>query len=109
MLARSADPGAWLTFSGSRLFHLEGGPALAGADVGLVEIPAGSAFPKHDHHGPEIVLVLQGGYTDLTSGETFHAGGVAKRDKGQPHELRALEGAPCVYAVVNHGIDFLFD
>ncbi|MEO8902305.1 MAG: cupin domain-containing protein [Polyangiaceae bacterium] len=46
------------------LFHLDGGPAVAGLDTGLVRLKKGMPFPRHRHLGPERVLILEGGYFD---------------------------------------------
>ncbi|MEO7034771.1 MAG: cupin domain-containing protein [Polyangiaceae bacterium] len=46
------------------LFHLDGGPAVAGLDTGFVRLKKGMPFPRHRHLGPEHVLILEGGYFD---------------------------------------------
>jgi quercetin dioxygenase-like cupin family protein len=54
-----AGPLPWVA-----LFHLDGGPAVAGLDTGLVRLKKGMPFPRHRHVGAERVLVLEGGYLD---------------------------------------------
>jgi quercetin dioxygenase-like cupin family protein len=54
-----AGPLPWVS-----LFHLDGGPAVAGLDTGLVRLKKGMPFPRHRHVGAERVLVLEGGYFD---------------------------------------------
>jgi len=110
VLAKAAHPDSWLDFfGGCKVFHLKGGPKTAGADVGLMEIPAGGVFPRHSHQGPESVLILQGGYADSATGKTVCAGETDLQPGRADHELKALPNGPCVYAVVGHGIDFVVD
>ena len=56
------EPARWepSPLPGVQLVHLPGGPAWAGADCGLVRVPAGTRFPWHGHHGEELTLVLAG-------------------------------------------------
>ncbi len=54
-----AGPLPWVS-----LFHLDGGPAVAGLDTGFVRLKKGMPFPRHRHVGAERVLVLEGGYFD---------------------------------------------
>lgn len=59
---RAADPAQWGPgpMPGITLFHLEGGPATAGADVGIVTFAPGTAFPLHGHSAAEQYVLLQG-------------------------------------------------
>ncbi len=59
---RAGSPREWEPSPVPRVdaFHLDGGPATAGADVGLVRIPDGYGFPLHGHSGTEEYVVLQG-------------------------------------------------
>ncbi|MCA9713881.1 MAG: cupin domain-containing protein, partial [Myxococcales bacterium] len=90
---------------GIELIHLEGGPAVAGADVGFVRVPEGVRFPYHEHLGPERVLVLQGQLRD-SDGQVYGPGDTPDMDAGSSHEFTALAGAPLIYAVVVHGVVF---
>src|SRR5262249_10628947 len=71
VLARPTDPSQWEAapfpeIPRVELFHLTAGPALAGADAGLVRVPAGYHFPLHKHDGEERLFFLQGSVRDLT-------------------------------------------
>lgn len=91
---------------GVMLFHLEAGPRLSGAVVGLVRVDAGILFPRHSHIGEEMVLVLQGGIRD-ESGQVFLPGDIAYMSAGSEHEFTALPGNELAYlAVVHEGVDF---
>lgn len=87
---------------GVRLFHLEGGPRVKGADVGLVSFEPGMNFPRHDHHGEELQLVLQGGFTEDT-GRQFVAGDVLDTNAGFPHSFVVHNEEPCILALVLRG------
>ena len=84
---------------GLALFHFEPGPALAGADAGLVEIAAGVEFPEHVHLGSERVFVLRGAYRD-SSGRIVGPGDWHEMPAESSHSYRVLPDAPCLYAVV---------
>jgi anti-sigma factor ChrR (cupin superfamily) len=87
------------------LFHLEGGPATAGADVGFVRVAAGAQFPHHNHLGDEHVLVLQGGFVE-DDGTVVRAGAGSFRAAGSAHSLTALPEQDLLYAVVVFGVEF---
>lgn len=87
------------------LLHLQGGPAVAGADVGFVRVAAGAAFPEHRHVGDERVLILQGGYTD-DRGQVARAGDLIELPAGSSHAFVALPGDDLIYAVVVGGVEF---
>ena len=104
VLARARDGREWEAgpIPNMRLFHFEGGTATAGADVGLVGVPAGAAFPLHDHVGRETVLILSGGYTD-NSGRHFGPGDVDDHADGDAHSYVCDAGEEMVLALVLRG------
>lgn len=85
-----------------RALHLEGGPSTAGADVGLVWLPAGGEFPHHHHTGEERVLILSGHSVD-SAGFEAGPGDRADAPPGHDHSLRASADAPLLYAAVVWG------
>lgn len=105
LLASLARPELWETvLPNVQLFHLEGGPAVAGADVGFVRIAAGASFPHHRHGGYERVLVLQGGFVE-DDGAVTRAGASTYRPAGSAHSLTALPDQELIYAVVVFGFE----
>lgn len=88
-----------LPLAGVRLFHLIPGPALAGADAGLVSIPAGTSFPLHRHLGEERTLVLEGALRE-PDGTLYRAGDSLTRRADTSHAFQVLPGATLIYAVV---------
>jgi len=105
LLISLARPELWQTvLPNVELFHLEGGPAVAGADVGFVRIAAGAPFPHHRHGGYERVLVLQGGFVE-DDGTVTRAGASTYRPAGSAHSLTALPDQDLVYAVVVFGFE----
>lgn len=106
LLAAIVRPDPWQRLlPGVDLLHLQGGPAVAGADVGFVRVAAGGAFPEHRHLGPERVLILQGGYVD-DQGQTARAGDLVELPAGSSHSFVALPGDDLIYAVVVGGVEF---
>lgn len=83
-----------------RLYHLEGGPKVAGAITGFVRMPQGAVFPEHKHLGDEAVLVVQGSFEDGVSGRVYRAGDVVRMGAGSSHDFRARPGPALVYLVV---------
>ncbi len=93
--------------AGSRLVHLDRGPALA-ADtlVGFVRVEPGVEFPFHRHLGDETVLILQGALRD-SDGSTARRGDVVFRAGGSEHSFVATGEVPLVYLVVlEKGVEF---
>jgi quercetin dioxygenase-like cupin family protein len=88
-----------LPLPGVRLFHLVPGPALAGADAGLVSIAAGTPFPLHEHVGEERTLVLEGALSE-TDGTLYRPGDSLTMLAGSSHAFTVLPGPALVYAVV---------
>ena len=88
---------------GMSLFHLQGGPRVATADVGLVRLPPNVAFPHHKHLGDERVLVLQGAYED-SGGRIYRAGDLHEMRVGSDHGLTALDQGVLFAVVLFEGI-----
>lgn len=104
----AAQPERWVSapIPELELFHLTGGPRVAGADNGLVRIRAGARFPLHRHLGPERVLVLEGGYRDEPSGRVYAAGELHEMSEGSEHGYVALAERDLLLAVsVVRGVD----
>lgn len=72
----------------------------------LMRFRPGARFPRHSHHGPEQVLVLEGAYRD-DQGQLFEAGDLQDMSPGSEHELRIVSELPCVAAVSETGVDFV--
>jgi putative transcriptional regulator len=72
-----------------------------GTRLDLVRVAPGISLPQHDHTGPEMACVLQGGFADA-SGE-YHAGDVAEGDVGLDHQPRALAGEECICLIATTG------
>lgn len=106
LLAAIVRPDLWQRLlPGVDLLHLQGGPAVAGADVGFVRVAAGAAFPEHRHLGVERVLILQGGYRD-DGGQVARAGDLVELPAGSSHGFVALPDEDLIYAVVVGGVEF---
>jgi quercetin dioxygenase-like cupin family protein len=80
------------------LFHLEGGPAVAGLDTGLVRFKKGMPFPRHRHVGPERVLVLEGGYFD--DQRWYGPGDLHVMEDGTEHALQIGDEQDLLVAVI---------
>jgi hypothetical protein len=98
----SGDPSGWTATPVPTVtaFHLEGGPATAGADVGLVRIPNGFGFPPHGHTGVEEYIVLDG-TLHFADGHREHPGDRVRNDSSVRHAYTA-EG-DVVVAIVMRG------
>jgi len=91
-------------FPGLSLYHLPRSPELQDCIVGFVKLGAGLPFPEHDHHGEEIVMVVQGTIHD-SGGRSLGIGEICRMPEGTSHQFSA--GAQCdlVYlAIVRNGI-----
>jgi quercetin dioxygenase-like cupin family protein len=108
-LTRAKDPRSWKVtlVRGLRTFDVKRpvtAPA-ASARARLLRFAPGALLPRHDHRGSETVLVLEGSYADA-SGVEVHAGESQTMTEHSAHALRILGDAPCVAAVLEHGVDF---
>ena len=72
--------------------HFTGGPAVAGADTGYVELQPGAQFPLHEHVGEEITLVLAGTIRD-PDGTTHGPGEEIVKGPGSRHVFIAAPAA----------------
>ncbi|UJR82262.1 cupin domain-containing protein [Sandaracinus amylolyticus] len=101
LLLRVDDASSWTEgpAPGVRLFHVEGGPAVASAVTGFVRVEAGREFPEHEHLGDERVLVIQGALRD-SHGHVVRRGEIAPMPAGSAHSFEAIGPLPLVYLVV---------
>lgn len=81
----------------------------SGRVLALIRMDPGCGYPEHRHHGPEHVLVLQGGYRDERG--RYVKGQFVQHEDGSIHSPIALDndGAPpCVLLALAHeGIKLL--
>jgi putative transcriptional regulator len=84
---------------GVRLFHLQGGERVAGADCGLVHLAPGVRFPAHRHLGREWTLSLAGSARE-DGGEVWLPGDLVVREPGSAHSFLALGDEPYLFAAV---------
>jgi quercetin dioxygenase-like cupin family protein len=82
------------------LFHVQGGPKVAGHVTGFVRMPQGSVFPEHQHLGAEEVLVIQGSYVDGVTNKVYRPGDIITMPAESSHDFRARAGPALVYLVV---------
>lgn len=82
---------------GIALVHFDGGPAVAAADCGFVQIAAGGMFPEHTHRGQEVTLILSGRLRDV-DGRVFGPGDELVHEQGTTHHLVVEGDEPCMYA-----------
>jgi hypothetical protein len=85
-----------------RVLHFQAGPALAGADTGLVRMPPAFAWPLHRHAGVERVLILEGEYRE-GGGRVYRAGDMHEMGPGSQHSFTVPPGAPLLFAVALFG------
>ncbi|MCA9540091.1 MAG: cupin domain-containing protein, partial [Myxococcales bacterium] len=81
------------------LIHLEHGIEMQ-VIAGLVRVPPGRVFPRHNHLGEETVLVLRGGFRD-DEGRVHRAGELLRTPGGIEHEITALPDEPLLFLSVN--------
>lgn len=67
-------------------------------EFALYRIKAGREVPDHDHHGSEMTLVLEGGFSDDRG--TYHRGDFIMRQPEEEHAPRALPGEDCICLAV---------
>jgi quercetin dioxygenase-like cupin family protein len=84
------------------LFHLQGGPAVAGFDIGFVRMKKGMPFPSHRHTAFERVLILSGSYHD-SEGHYFGPGDLHVMAEGTEHALQTSADEDVFFAMVLAG------
>ena len=62
--------------------------------LSLQKISAGGTAPYHGHHGREVTVVLQGGFSDEAG--VYHQGDFILREKGESHQPRAFQNEDCI-------------
>ena len=67
-------------------------------EFSLLHIKAGGEIPAHDHHGSEMTLVLQGGFTDGHG--DYHAGDFIYKSCDDVHTPRAFDDEDCICLAV---------
>ncbi|MTH96679.1 transcriptional regulator [Roseibium sp. RKSG952] len=72
-----------------------------GCNVSLLWVRGGKAMPSHTHHGTELTLILQGGFTD--SEGHYARGDIAFADHETDHKPVADEGEDCICFAVTEG------
>lgn len=82
-------------------------PQLARCRARLSLFDAGTRFPRHTHHAPEHVLVLEGAYTDSDSGVTYGPGDLHSMPAGTTHGFTVATSGRCVAASI-HDAPFAF-
>lgn len=98
----SGDPDslAWRRLGRGVRVHDLATPA-DGPRARLLAVRPGCAIPEHTHAGEELVLVLEGGFTDATG--HFVRGDVAASDGTVTHRPVADPGEECLCLVVHSG------
>ena len=108
LLAGIDRPESWVPglIDGMELYHLEGGPQVAGAISGFIRLAAGTRFPQHRHLGEETIVVVQGQLRE-DDGQLFSPGEVATMSAGSEHAFSVPDGPDLIYLlVVFEGVDF---
>ncbi len=86
-------------FPGVDIMKFSGGPSVASATCGIVQVKSGKLFPAHQHQGDEQILVLAGSARDDHNRE-FNAGDSCLFQSGSRHSFRITSNEPFVFAVV---------
>ena len=67
-------------------------------EFALYHIKAGGKIPEHTHHGSEMTLVLDGGFSDAEG--SYHQGDFLLRQPGDTHAPTALQSEDCICLAV---------
>lgn len=67
-------------------------------EFALYHIRAGGRIPNHTHHGSEMTLVLQGGFSDANG--SYHEGDFLFRGPEDDHAPTALQSEDCICLAV---------
>lgn len=86
-------------FPGVKIMKFPGGPRVALATCGIVQVKPGKLFPAHQHQGDERILVLQG-IARNDNNRVFAAGDMFNFHEGSSHSFRIISDENFVFAVV---------
>jgi putative transcriptional regulator len=102
VLARIDDPKIWEMemAPGVWVAPVKAGPKAGGEFTALLKLAPGATFPLHTHGAEERVLLLEGGYRDV-SGTEFWRGELDVRAEGTSHSFTGLPGLGCLCASVS--------
>jgi putative transcriptional regulator len=103
ILEQIDDESAWIDgmAPGVKLLPVRAGHACTGKVTALLKLEPGAVFPEHTHGDTETVLVLEGGYQDVSGhGVEVWRGEFDIREKGTSHSFRALSDLTCICASV---------
>jgi putative transcriptional regulator len=79
-------------------------PDMEGSEISLLRIDGGKAMPVHTHHGSEVTLVLQGGFSDGNG--HYGVGDIAYADDDVNHKPIADAGEICIcFAVADAPVE----
>ncbi len=98
LLAAWLPTGNWQTLVWKRQwfkvyeFLLEAG--RDGQRLALQKLAAGGRVPRHGHHGREVTVILQGGFSDAQG--VYEEGDFVLRETDQEHRQRAMENCDCI-------------
>ena len=107
LIARIDDPAAWEPgLPGMQMQHFPAGPRLATADAGFVRLQPGMAFPRHQHLGPEVTLVLEGAMRD--GDRVYGPGDILEMAPGSVHEYSAAPERELLVMTIQNGIAPVF-
>ena len=87
--------------------HFYAADEATGRVLALIRMEPGCGYPRHQHRGPEQLVVLQRGYPDEQG--THPAGEFRRYEDGSTHSPVATVGAvPCVLLALAHeGVQLL--
>jgi putative transcriptional regulator len=88
--------------AGIELTHFRAGPRLAGAAGGLVRLRPNVSFPRHQHRGDEVSMVLEGGLRE--GGRVHGPGALVERGRDTIHDFAATGERDLVVIVLHRGI-----
>jgi putative transcriptional regulator len=91
----------WRTVIPGKVRRLDLAVHIDGKPLRIMRVSPGFGVPTHTHDGPELNLILSGGYHDR--GEDFARGDVAANDEADTHEFTIDAGEDCVILTANEG------
>jgi hypothetical protein len=104
LLGRIEDASVFAPFlvPGVAMLPVKPGPGLEGAVAAIGLLAPGTVFPRHDHVGDEVTLVLDGGFRD-EGGREIWRGDELFKPAGSEHDFVVIGDRACVAAVLALG------